>query len=51
MYKAIKFCIRTYGEHSELFLYTLGVRQGENLSLLLFCLYLNDLKSSFYTKT
>ena len=45
MYQGIKSCIRLHSELSELFPCNLGVRQGENLSPILFSLYLNDLES------
>ena len=44
MYQNIKSCVRVNGIHSPFFASLCGVRQGENLSLLLFALYLNDLE-------
>lgn len=44
MYSNIKSCIFLNGKKSEFFASTLGVRQGENLSPLLFSLFVNDLE-------
>ena len=44
MYKDAKSCIVHNNEKSEMFACEIGVRQGENLSPLLFCIYLNDLQ-------
>ena len=44
MYQNIKSCVRVNGIHSPFFASLCGVRQGENLSPLLFALYLNDLE-------
>ena len=44
MYLDIKSCVTVNGERSMLFPCEIGVRQGENLSLLLFLIYLNDLE-------
>jgi hypothetical protein len=43
MYRYAKSCIRNGNELSESFLCNIGVRQGENLSPVLFSLFLNDL--------
>jgi hypothetical protein len=43
MYKAAKSCVKDKGQFSNLFNCNVGVRQGENLSPLLFAMYLNDL--------
>ena len=43
MYKNIKSCVKYNGQCSESFFCLSGVRQGENLSPLLFSLFLNDL--------
>ena len=51
LYSKAKSCVRKGGELSSMFSSHRGVRQGENLSPLLFALYLNDLKdhlSHFY---
>ena len=42
MYKEIKSCITVNGNSSGFFSCEKGVRQGENLSPLLFAIYLND---------
>ena len=44
MYQNIKSCVRVNGIYSPFFASLCGVRQGENLSPLLFALYLNDLE-------
>ena len=43
MYEQARSCVRANGENSEFFNSYKGVRQGENLSPILFSLYLNDL--------
>ena len=45
MYNSIKSCVSHNGNLSALFLSECGVRQGENLSPILFSMYLNDLQS------
>ena len=45
MYANAKSCVRNNGFVSDMFSSSRGVRQGENLSPLLFALYLNDLRS------
>ena len=45
MYKEIKSCITVNGNSSGFFSCEKGVRQGENLSPLLFAIYLNDLET------
>ena len=45
MYKQIKSCVFTNGSKSEYFVSLTGVRQGENLSPLLFSLYVDDLEN------
>ena len=45
MYKSIKSCVIVNGEQSSFFDCNSGVRQGENLSPILFALFLNDLES------
>ena len=45
MYNNIKSCVFLNGQKSDLFTSCQGVRQGENLSPLLFSLYLNDLET------
>ena len=49
MYKSIKSCVMDSGIQSDFFASHVGVRQGENLSPLLFALFLNDL-DTFLTK-
>ena len=44
LYNRAKSCIRARDGMSEFFVSKIGVRQGENLSPLLFALYLNDFK-------
>ena len=46
MYQGIKSCISHNNEYSAYFLCENGVRQGENLSPILFTMYLNDLEDS-----
>jgi hypothetical protein len=48
MYNQIKSCVFLNGEKSEYFFSFRGVRQGENLSPLLFSLYLNDLEDFMF---
>ena len=45
MYKDIKSCVSSMGNDSAFFSSLSGVRQGENLSPVLFSLYLNDLEN------
>jgi len=45
MYNGIKSCVTVNGTCSNFFNSNIGVRQGENLSPILFSLYLNDLHS------
>jgi hypothetical protein len=45
MYQNIKSCVKHNGNHSQFFSSEIGVRQGENLSPILFSLYLNDLQT------
>ena len=47
MYKSIKSYVTVNGESSSTFPYNIGVRQGENLSPMLFAIYLNDLENFF----
>ena len=44
MYNDIKSCVSLFGSNSSLFTSSSGVRQGENLSPVLFSIYLNDLE-------
>ena len=45
MYNEIKSCVSLHGNVSAFFASNSGVRQGENLSPVLFSLYLNDLEN------
>ena len=49
-YKGAKSCVKLSTNMSEYFRCDMGVRQGENLSPLLFAIYLNDLEAYFETK-
>ena len=44
IYSQAKSCVRTHEGMSEIFRSCTGVRQGENLSPLLFAMYINDFK-------
>ena len=44
MYQNIKSCVKHDGDLSDFFRSEIGVRQGENLSPILFSIYLNDLQ-------
>ena len=44
LYKGAKACVRENGKFSNYFDSLIGVRQGDNLSPLLFAIYLNDLE-------
>ena len=48
MYNGIKSLIEKDRNLSDTFPCNIGVRQGENLSPLLFAIYLNDLETSLY---
>ena len=50
MYSNIKSCVSINGEKSPFFACNCGVRQGENLSPVLFSLFLNDLESFLLNK-
>ena len=45
LYDSAKSCVRLHGETSSFFNCNIGVRQGENLSPLLFAIYLNAEKT------
>ena len=49
MYSDIKSCVSVHGKTSPLFSSSSGVRQGENLSPILFSLYMNDLEEFLST--
>ena len=44
IYYSAKSCVSVNGETSELYQMSIGIRQGENLSPILFSLFLNDMK-------
>ena len=44
MYDNIKLCVKHNGSFSALFISETGIRQGKNLSPILFYLYLNNLQ-------
>ena len=48
LYNNIKYCLIVNGEQTEFFSCNVGLRQGENVLLLLFSIYLNDLESFFF---
>ena len=50
MYKSVKSCVFSRGMKSNYFASNAGVRQGENLSPLLFALFINDLESYLLAK-
>ena len=49
MYENVKSCIMLNGVRSDFFECKIGVRQGENLSPFLFCVFLNDLENFLST--
>jgi len=49
MYNDIKSCIAVNGEFSDFFQSCRGIRQGENLSPILFSTFLNDLEHYLLT--
>ena len=51
MYKNAKSCVQNQNEYSEFFNSYIGVRQGENLSPLLFSIFLNDLAAFMSTNS
>ncbi len=48
MYHNIKSCVMVNQEMFDTFMCNVGVRQGENLSLLLFAFYVNDLQEKLF---
>ena len=46
MYKNAKSCVKSCDKISDFFSCDMGVRQGENLSPVLFSIYLNDFNES-----
>ena len=51
MYADAKSCVRVGGKLSDYFQCTAGVRQGENLSPILFAIYLNDFQQYLADRT
>ena len=51
IYQGAKSCVKTGNKVSAYFCCNIGVRQGENLSPLLFAIYLNDLEEHFKAKS
>ena len=47
MYSKAKSCVRIDTADSDHFKTSTGIKQGDNLSTLLFCIYLNDLLEYF----
>ena len=50
MYQNIKSCVKHNGNVSQYFCCHAGVRQGENLSPILFAIFLNDLEKDLCTQ-
>ena len=50
LYNKAKSCVKNNGELSDFFKCSVGVRQGENLSPILFAIYLNDLEKTLGSK-
>ena len=50
IYRGAKSCIRVNGALSDFFACSTGVRQGENLSPILFAIFLNDFKTFLSSK-
>lgn len=50
LYSQVKSCVFLDGKKSDFFLSARGVRQGENLSPLLFSLFINDIEQEFISK-
>ena len=50
MYKKAKSCVNVSHTLSDYFVSNVGLKQGDNLSPLLFALYLNDLKIYLQSK-
>ena len=51
LYQKAKSCVRSNNGQKATFFYSnIGVKQGENLSPVLFCLFLNDLKTFMTTQ-
>ena len=50
MYKNVQSCVFSRGKKSNYFASNAGVRHGENVSPLLFTLFINDLESFLWAK-
>ena len=50
LYLQVKSCVFLDGKKSDFFISARGVRQGENLSPLLFSLFVNDIEEEFISK-
>ena len=50
LYERVKSCVFLNGKKSDFFISARGVRQGENLSPLLFSLFVNDIEEEFISK-
>ena len=50
MYNAAKSCIKVGNKLSEVFHCNIGVRQGENLSPILFAMLINEFKNNLSTQ-
>ena len=48
MYKKTKLCVKHMMKYSKLFVSNIGLLQGENLSPIMFAMFINDLKTSLY---
>ena len=44
MYNNVKSCVKSFSSFSDYFSYSVGLRQGEVMSPLLFSLFVEDLK-------
>ena len=44
MYQKVKSCVRSCGKYSDFFEYSVGLRQGEIMSPILFSLFVDDLE-------
>jgi hypothetical protein len=50
MYDGVKSMVSVNGQSSDFFNWKIGVSQGENVSLLLFSFYINDLEKLLISK-